>query len=85
MDENRLTSISSVDTLEKVGECWDTHDFADFDTDAPDVQFDVTCAVPIEVDLFASIEEQARKRGVSIETLVNVWLAEKMAEQKPAA
>jgi hypothetical protein len=41
--------------------------------------------VPIEVDLFASVEEQARKRGVSIETLVNMWLVEKMAEHRSAA
>lgn len=85
MDENRLSSLSRTDTLEKTGEFWDSHDLTDFDTDVPDVQFDVTCAVPIEVDLFASIEDQARKRGVSIETLVNLWLVEKMAEQKSAA
>jgi hypothetical protein len=63
MAENRVSSISKADTLEKMGEFWDTHDFTDFDTDAPDVEFKVTCAVPIEVDLFSSVEEQARKRG----------------------
>ncbi len=32
MDENNFSSISNADTLEKMGEFWDTHDFTDFDT-----------------------------------------------------
>ncbi len=81
MDENRLSSISKADTLEKMGEFWDTHDFTDFDTDAPDVEFEILCAVPIEVDLLSSVEKQAHLRGVSVETLVNLWLQEKLVEQ----
>jgi hypothetical protein len=81
MDESKLSSISQADTLEKMGEFWDTHDFTDFDTDAPDVEFEITGAVPIEVDLLSSLERQARLRGVSLETLVNLWLQQKLAEQ----
>ena len=82
MDANRLSSISRADTAEKIGEFWDTHDFTDFDNpDAPDVEFEVTCAVPIEVELLTAIEKQAHKRGVRVETLVNLWLEQKLAEQ----
>ena len=81
MDESKLSSISQAHTLEKIGEFWDTHDFTDFDSDAPDVEFEITCAVPIEVDLLSSLEKQARLRGVSLETLVNLWLQQKLAEQ----
>ena len=82
MDANRLSGISKADSLEKMGEFWDTHDFTDFDnTDAPDVEFKISCAVPIESDLLASIEKQARLRGVNVETLVNLWLQQKLAEQ----
>jgi hypothetical protein len=81
MDADRLSSISKADTLEKMGEFWDTHDFTDFDTDAPDVEFNVTCAVPVELDLFSLMEKQARRRGVNVETLVNLWLQEKLVEQ----
>jgi len=80
MDANRLSSISKTDTLEKMGEFWDTHDFTDFDTDAPDVAFEIACAVPIEVDLFSSVEKQAHLRGVNVETLVNLWLQQKLAD-----
>jgi Protein of unknown function (DUF3680). len=82
MDENKLSSISKADTDEKVGEFWDSHDFTDFDTAAPDVKFEVTCTVPIEVELFNEIEKQAHKRGVKVETLVNLWLQQKLAEQE---
>ena len=80
MDENKLSSISKADTDEKMGEFWDTRDFTDFDTDAPDVEVEITLAVPIEVDLFDEIEKQAHKHGVRVETLVNMWLQEKLAE-----
>ena len=81
MDADRLSSISKADTLEKMGEFWDTHDFTDFDTDAPDVDFKVSCAVPVELDLFSLVEKQARRRGVNVETLVNLWLQQKLVEQ----
>ena len=81
MDENKLSSISKTDTLEKMGEFWDTHDFTDFDTGAPDIEFEISCAVPIELDLLSSLEEQAHLRGVKVETLVNLWLQQKLAEQ----
>ena len=82
MDGNKQTSVSKVSTNKEVGEFWDTHDFADFDDpDAPDVAFEVSFAVPVEVELFSAIEREARKRGVAVETLVNLWLLQKLVEQ----
>ncbi len=81
MDESKRSSISNADSLEEMGEFWDTHDFTEFDTDAPDVEFQVACAVPIEVDLLGAVEKQAQRRGVSVETLVNLWLQQKLAEE----
>ncbi len=78
-------SISQANTDEKIGDFWDAHDFTDFDTDAPDVEFETTCSVPIEVELFAAIEKQAHRRGVQVETLVNLWLQQKLAEQTQQA
>ena len=86
MDGSKLSSISKADTLEKMGEFWDTHDFTDFDTNAPDVEFKISCAVPVEPDLFSLVEKHARLRGVNVETLVNLWLQQKLAEQtRPTA
>jgi hypothetical protein len=80
MDENRRSNISQADSLVAMGEFWDTHDFTEFDTDAPDVVFDVESAVPIEAELLAAIEEQARVRGISVETLVNLWLQQRLEQ-----
>jgi len=80
MDESRLSSISRSDSLEKMGEFWDTHDFTEFDRDAPDATFDIECAVPLDPELLAALEEQARARGVSVETLVNLWLQQRLED-----
>jgi hypothetical protein len=81
MAANRVSSISQADSLEKMGEFWDTHDFTGFDNPAtPDVEFQIACAVPIELDLLSAVEHQARLRGVQVETLINLWLQQKLAE-----
>lgn len=81
MDANKLSTVSQADTLEKMGEFWDTHDFTDYDTDAADVEFDIVCAIPIEPNLLSALQQQARRRGVQVETLVNLWLQQKLDEQ----
>lgn len=67
-----------------MGEFWDTHDFTGLDSSAPDVNVEITCAVPVEIDLLEKIENQARQRGVSVETLVNLWLQQKILENQAA-
>ena len=77
------SSISKTDNLEKMGEFWDKHDFTEFDDpNTPDVDFHVTVAIPVEPDLLSDIEEMAHVRGISAETLVNLWLKEKIVEMK---
>ncbi|MBM3131371.1 MAG: hypothetical protein FJ009_22450 [Chloroflexi bacterium] len=81
-NKKKLSSISKADTLEKIGAFWDTHDFTEHDDPAaPDVQFKVTCAVPVDADLLAQLENQAQRRGVRVETLVNLWLQQMLARQ----
>jgi len=82
MRKNKLSGVSKANTLEKVGEFWDKHDFTEFDNpDVPDVDIKVTCAVPIELDLLTQVEKEARQGGVKVETLVNIWLQQKISEQ----
>jgi hypothetical protein len=45
-----------------------------------DIQSEVTY-YPIERDLSEKIQSLARKRGVSSDTLVNLWLEQKIKEQ----
>ena len=77
------SSVSKSNSLEKMGEFWDKQDFTGFDDpNAPDVEFHTTVAIPVEPDLLSDIEELAHIRGISAETLVNLWLKEKIVETK---
>jgi hypothetical protein len=77
------SSVSKASSPEKMGEFWDKHDFTEFDDpNAPDVDFHVAVAIPIEPDLLSDIEELARRRGIKVETLVNLWLREKVVETR---
>lgn len=82
MDGNNRSSISQAETWEEIGEFWDTHDFTEFDDPTlPDAEFTFACAVPIESELLASLQREAHQRGVKVETLVNLWLQQKLADQ----
>jgi hypothetical protein len=77
------SSVSKAKSPEKMGDFWDKHDFTEFDDPkTPDVDFHVTVAIPIEPDLLSDIEELANQRGIRVETLVNLWLKEKVVETK---
>ena len=77
------SSVSKAKSIEKMGEFWDKHDFTEFDDpQAPDVEFHVSAAISIEPDLLSDIEELANQRGINVETLVNLWLKEKVVEVK---
>jgi hypothetical protein len=82
MPENKR-SVSKTDSPEKMGEFWEKHDFTEFDDpNAPDAEIHITVAIPIEPDLLSDIEELAHRRGINVETLVNLWLKEKVVETK---
>ncbi len=40
-DVPRASSVSKARTLEAIGEFWDEHDLTEFDSDVPDVDFDI--------------------------------------------
>ena len=64
---------------------WDTHSTADYEEFMEDVDVHVDihsskiyCAVA--KDIVAKLRTQARRQGVSTETLINLWLREKATE-----
>ncbi len=76
------SSISKAQSYEAMGEFWDSHDFTDFDYDKADIEYRVSSSISIEPDLLSELEQQAKLRGISIETLVNLWLNEKLSENQ---
>jgi hypothetical protein len=75
----------NITSLEEFWTFWDTHSTSDYEDlmEDVDIQIDVHssrvyCAVA--KDLAAQLRDQARKQGVSTETLINLWLREKISE-----
>ena len=75
----------NFESLEEFQEFWDTHSSADYEDLMEDVEVDIDirssrvyCAVA--KDLLAQLRTQARRQGVSTETLINLWLREKATE-----
>lgn len=88
MDSDK-SSVSKGRSYEEIGEFWDTHDLADFwdQTEPVEVHLDVQSSrtyFAIERSLTARLREVAGKRGVSAETLLNLWLGEKLREEASA-
>ena len=83
-EEKRLTSISKASTLEEIADFWDTHSLADYWDQTYEVEFEVRAErrrrVTIEPEIYARIEAQARVRGILPETLVNLWLVERLQQ-----
>jgi hypothetical protein len=92
MAEGRVSSISHARTPEDMAEFWDTHSLADFDDQTHEVEmtFDPSArrsVVGIDTELMAEIRRIAKERQVSTQTLVNVWLRQRVDQMtgQPAA
>lgn len=89
MSENsstKRTEISEANSVKEIAAFWETHSLADYWEKTKPAHFDVRAVrrrrVTLDPDVFAQIEALARKRGVMPETLVNLWLSERL--QGPA-
>ncbi len=83
-DEAAVTEISQARTLEEIADFWDTHSVADYWDETQEVEFEVRAVrrrrVTLDPDVYQKVEAQARFRGVLPETLVNLWLIERLQE-----
>ena len=77
-DNTKMTNISKAQTLDEIADYWDTHSLADHWDQTREAQFEVRAErrrrVTLDPDIYSQIEAQARTRGISPETLVNLWL-----------
>ncbi|MEK6299725.1 MAG: CopG family antitoxin [Acidobacteriota bacterium] len=81
-DDAQLTPTSRAHTPEEIGEFWDSHSLADHWDETREVDFEVRAKrrrrITLDPQVYAQLEAQARERGVLPETLVNLWLAERL-------
>jgi hypothetical protein len=80
--DKKLSSISRAGTIEEIGDFWDTHSLDDHWEETNEVEFEVRARhrrrITVEPEIYEQLEAEARVRGVVPETLVNLWLAEKL-------
>jgi hypothetical protein len=83
MSKGKAT-ISKAGSYVEAGESWDSHDLGELWERTTPVEMEVALRserilFSVESELTHRIETLARSRGVSSETLVNLWLQEKVA------
>jgi len=72
-------------SIEEAAQFWDSHDLSDYwdMTEAAEFDVDLTSRrylVALDPALVNQLTEAARRRGVTTETLINLWLAEKLRQ-----
>lgn len=81
------SSLSGAKSYKEIGDFWDTHDLSDFWDKTKEVKFEVDIESEItyyalDKTLSERIQATARERGISADTLINLWIQEKLQEQK---
>ena len=80
-----LSSISKASTIEEIGEFWDDHSLDEFWDQTEEAEFEVRAParrrVALEPEVYGRVKAVAQQRGVSPETLVNLWLVEQLQMQ----
>jgi hypothetical protein len=85
MNKN-VTSLSKNSSYNEIGDYWDIHDVTEIWDQTKKVEFDVQIEsevtyYPLERNLSEKVQNLAKKRGVSSETLLNLWVQQKLQEQ----
>jgi hypothetical protein len=75
---------ASFNTLAEAGDFWGSHSLADYWDQTREVHFHVDLRrrvflTALEPGLAEKLATRARQEGVSTETLINLWLAERLA------
>jgi len=79
-------SLSKAKSYKEIGEFWDTHDLSEFWDQTKKVEFGVDIKSEIiyyslDKKLAEKVQSIAQRRGVSADTLINLWVQEKLQEQ----
>jgi len=77
------SSISKATSYRELAEFWDTHSLADFWDETKPVDFVVNIQsevtyFPLASALSNQVRKKAKQQGVSPQTLINLWIQEKL-------
>ena len=76
--------VPSFKTIGEASDFWDTHDTTDFLDKTKEVHFEIDIKrkrhlVAVEDELLKKVRDLAKSKGIASETLINLWLKEKVA------
>jgi len=77
-----IISISQSRSIDEMAEFWETHDATDYDdrTHGVTMEFDLGTHhhyIAVDPELLARLRRLAQARGISLESLANLWLQER--------
>ena len=89
MSQNK-TSISQATSYQEIGEYWDSHDLTEVWEQTEPAEFEVEIeSEQVYYRLDRKLSDQiitlAHARGISSETLLNLWIQEKLQQSVHAA
>jgi hypothetical protein len=79
------SSLSKARSYAELGEFWDTHDLTEFWEQTKPAEFEVDIRSEVtyyalDNSLSAEVRALAERRGVASETLLNLWVQEKLRQ-----
>ena len=86
MKKKKVSRIPKFKSLDEEARFWDTHSFADYWDEFKDVNMVVNLQKPkeetmilrVQKNLKNKIEKIAKKRGLSVSSLIRIWLTQKL-------
>ena len=86
MVESNSKHIPKFSSIDELVEFFETHDLGEYWDQMPEAHFDIdikrrTHIFAIDEDLADRLTEVAKAKRIPSETLINVWLREKLLEQ----
>ena len=87
MEQNKSQSLPVWRSLDQLVDYFDTHDMGAHLEKMPEVAMEVDIKrkrhmVAIDGDTLVKISEAAKKKSVSSEQLINIWLRDKLLESR---
>lgn len=79
--DDKVDPIPENMTIREASEFWDSHSVADYPSHVIEMAYapdDQIAVIAIAAELVDSLRMQAQESGVSMETLVNLWVQEKL-------
>ena len=85
MSENKSENLPRFKSLDELADFFDTHDMGEYWEQMPEVRFDINIRkrgrlIAVNEELAGRLTEIAESKQIPPETLVELWLKEKISE-----